>query len=177
MGGDSAAHWNDEDDRLFLCLGAPDENTQFSSNFMLCQSCITNHSYIRGERGDGVSLRCDPGGTISWRFDGREGTLDACVDGGEMRRVFDGAIADEVYCGVFLDDVGEVKLESFHRMDAGPVPSPSPEHRATEVSAMRDWGLCCRCAMCRLLSSTACARAARERKRASAALYRRMARS
>ncbi len=73
------------------------------------------------------NLRCAPGGTLSWRFDGRAGTMDACVDDGEMRRVFEGAIADEVYCGVFLDDAGEVKLESFRRVDvAPPLPPPPP---------------------------------------------------
>jgi hypothetical protein len=113
---------------FFLCLGVPDENTKYDSANVLSHECGgSTKSSIRGTRHiDATMLHIATGGTLSWRSDGRAGALDACTDGGEMRRVFEGAIADEVYCGCFLGNA-EVKLEAFHRTDVVPKPLHAPE--------------------------------------------------
>jgi hypothetical protein len=108
---------------IYLCLGAPDENTNPILKNVLSAMFNGHVAFVRGRLCDGepVTLPTLPvGGALSWRFDGGVGTLDVRVDGGgEWLRVFDGVKSKEVHCGFFLDGTAEIKLEAFGRLDAG----------------------------------------------------------
>ena len=106
---------------LFVCLGAPDADTDYNSRNVFATFFHGAPSYARGsEVRDGVPRLAVPlGGTLSWRIDCAAGTVSARVGGGAWVQVFKGippAECAEVACGVFLDYDAEVKLLSFERV-------------------------------------------------------------
>jgi hypothetical protein len=106
---------------LFVCLGAPDADTDYNSRNVFATFFHGAPSYARGsEVRDGAPRLAVPlGGTLSWRIDCAAGTVSARVGGGAWVQVFKGippAECAEVACGVFLDYVAEVKLLSFERV-------------------------------------------------------------